>query len=152
MLTSERKLNMLRKALMAFGALMVLYTLGVSLTACATPMERIPSKAEFERPVEDVMNDYPEFKALFLEHRREAGEAYRGMVYAEIFRETYGEPEHWKFSWWTLFPFNWPIAPQTLWYWTLGDQRLQARVDHPFYHGFEPVVCDLEWVAAEGAS
>jgi hypothetical protein len=128
------------------GALILLNFIIIPLTACATDIDRVPARAEFERPVDEVLSEHAQFKSLFLEHRKETGDAYPGMVYAAPLREAYGEPEDWRFSWWTLFPFNWPIAPQTLWFWDLGGRTLQARVDHPFYEGFTPVICDLAWV------
>jgi hypothetical protein len=135
-----------RRVLLVIAAVILINYPLIALTGCASQIDRIPARADFERPLEEVYAENPAFHALFLEHRKEAGDAYPGMVYADVFAEAYGEPDSWRFSWWTLFPFNWPIAPQTLWFWQLGEHKLQARVDHPFYEGFTPIICDLQWV------
>jgi hypothetical protein len=120
------------------------------LQGCAYEIDSVPARADFERPLDEVLADHPQFASQFHENRKALSEHYRGMVYAEPFREAYGEPDSWRLSWWNLFPFNWPIAPQTLWFWEIEGRTLQARVDHPFYLGFKPIVCDLEWVEPRG--
>ncbi len=68
------------------------------------------------------------------------------MARAEPVMRAWGEPVERQLRWWNLWPGNWLFVPQYLWTWELADHRVQCRIDHQIYDGFEPTVCNCRVV------
>ena len=128
------------RRLLIAGTVMVLCTAG-----CTYRAARLPAPDEFAKPHERLVQEYPDLDPVFPRH----SEAERfGMARAEDFLVAWGEPAERELSWWNLWPGNWPFVPQYLWRWRLAGKTVQCRIDHPFYDGFAPTVCNCEYLEA----
>ena len=121
------------------------------LTGCATKAPPLPAPAEFSKPLSQLRQEYP---GLF-DYERSIGHWTSmillspavGTTWADPFLDKWGEPASRRLSWWSLKPFHVvpPLHPLSVWRWNLGDKSVTAMVDHPWTHGWQPVIMSLEF-------
>ncbi len=111
----------------------------LALGGCSYRIAQVPPPEAFDRPLEEVLRDYPEVAPIF-PYDSETGRA--GMARAEDLLAAWGEPRERRLSWWNLWPGNWPFVPQYLWTWQLGRRTVTCRIDHPFYDLYRATVCN----------
>ena len=114
-----------------------------SLFGCTYRVAQLPAPGDFARSHAELVARFPDLDAVFPLY---SSEGRWGMARAEEFVTAWGEPVHEEWSWWTLWPGNWAMAPQYLWTWELGGKLVRCRIDHPIYDGFEPTVCNCEYL------
>jgi hypothetical protein len=119
-------------------ALCVVAALGLGC-GCTYRLSEVPPPEAFERPIEEVLRDFPDAAPIFPDY---SDSDQVGMARADDLLAVWGEPRERRLSWWNLWPGNWPFVPQYLWEWELGRQVVTCRIDHPFYDLYRATVCN----------
>jgi hypothetical protein len=120
----------------------VLLFVVVFVSGCASHFEALPARQEFNKPLAELHQQYPELTNYSPSFGRHMFTPMLKMPYAEDLIAKWGEPTETSFSFWNLLD---PIGhPMTRWYWNIEDKTVDALIDHPLLYGYAPHVFTLE--------